>query len=110
MRDNLDIIMSNGRVACDMTHSGMIRAYAPDPAIFGEEYIQEKLETTAGWSYPSVGEEWMLGYPQELRDFAEAILDDRPALSEASLARDVVRVIYAAYLSAATGQRVAVGE
>ena len=85
MVDRLEIFMSNGRISCDMTHSGLIRAYAPDPSVYEDEYIAEKLETKAGWSYPSFDEEWMLGYPQELRDFIEAIVEDRPPLSDGRL-------------------------
>jgi predicted dehydrogenase len=48
----------------------------------------------------------MRGYPQELEDFVSAIREGRAPLSGAALARDVVEVIYAGYLSAATGRRV----
>jgi predicted dehydrogenase len=50
----------------------------------------------------------MRGYPQELEDFVDAIRERREPLSGAALARDVVEVIYAGYLSAATGRRVKV--
>jgi len=106
MEDSLDIYLSRGRISCNMTHSGLIRAYAPDPSVFESEYIAEKLETKAGWSYPSLDEEWMLGYPQELRDFVEAIAQDRPPLSDGRLGLEVVRVIYAAYQSAEEGRRI----
>ena len=46
------------------------------------------------------------GYPQELEDFVDAIRDRREPLSGATLARDVVEVIYAGSLSAARGRRV----
>ena len=106
MVDGLELFMSNGRISCDMTHSGLLRAYAPDPSVYQDEYIAEKLETKGGWSFPSFDEEWMLGYPQELRDFVTAIAEDRPALSEGRLGLDVVRVIYAAYQSAEEGRRI----
>ena len=50
----------------------------------------------------------MRGYPQELEDFVEAIRTRREPLSGGALARDVVEVIYAGYLSSATGRRVKV--
>ena len=106
MEDTLEIYLSNGRVKCDMTHSTMMQAYAPSPKVFESEYIAEKLETKAGWSNPSIDEEWLLGYPQELRDFVEAVLYNREPVSTAELGRDVVRVMYAAYLSAEEGRRV----
>jgi predicted dehydrogenase len=51
----------------------------------------------------------MRGFPQELEDFVDAIRERRAPLSGAALARDVVEVIYAGYLSAASGRRVELG-
>jgi predicted dehydrogenase len=51
----------------------------------------------------------MSGFPQEIQDFVEAIAHGREPLSGAALARDVVAVIYGAYLSAAEGRRVELG-
>jgi predicted dehydrogenase len=106
MRDRLEFSLSNAHIICDLTHSGPIQAYAPDPEIFAQVYLAEKLETKAGWSFPSVDEEWALGYPQELGDFVQALLTDRAPRSTVELGRDVVNVIYSAYLSAAEGRRV----
>lgn len=106
MEDTFELFMSNGRVKCDMTHSTMMQAYAPAPQVFGDEYIAEKLETKAGWSNPSIDEEWLLGYPQEIRDFIEAVAQNRPPMSTADLGREVVRVTYAAYQSAEEGRRI----
>jgi predicted dehydrogenase len=106
MEDTLQIFLSNARVDCDMGHSGMVRAFAPNEQVFADEYIMEKVGTKAGWSYPSVDEEWLLGYPQEIRDFVEAVAHDRQPLCDAYLGRQVTEVIYAAYLSAEEGRRV----
>ncbi len=106
MRDILQVMLSNAHIDCDMGHSGMVKAYAPTDSIFGDEYIMEKISTKAGWSYPSIDEEWLLGYPQEIRDFVESVAFDRTPLSGAELGRQVVEVMYAAYLSAEEGRRV----
>ena len=106
MEDTLQICLSNSHIKCDMTHSNVVQAYAPDPSIFESEYIAEKLETKAGWSYPSINEEWLLGYPQEIRDFVECVLYGREPLADVHLGRQVVEVIYAAYQSAEEGRRV----
>lgn len=81
-------------------------AYAPRADAYGDEYLREKVETTAGWQFTSGDEHWMNGFPAELQDFCEAVADDREPLSGALLARDVVAVCYAAYLSAAEGRAV----
>ena len=77
--------------------------------MWGDEYISEKVETKAGWQFPSPEEDWMRGYPQELEDFVGAVRERREPLAGALLAREVVEVIYAAYVSAATGRRVELG-
>jgi len=110
MEDTLQVFLSNARIDCDMTHSGMVRAYAPNEQVFADEYIMEKVGTKAGWSYPSVDEEWLLGYPQEIRDFVEAVAFDRQSLADARLGREVTEVIYAAYLSAEEGRRISLVE
>ena len=106
MEDTFQVFLSNARIDCDMTHSGIVRAYAPNEQVFADEYIMEKVGTKAGWSYPSVDEEWLLGYPQEIHDFVEAVAFDREPLSDAQLGREVTKVLYAAYLSAEEGRRV----
>ncbi|HCA48708.1 MAG TPA: oxidoreductase, partial [Armatimonadetes bacterium] len=51
---------------------------------------------------------WASGYPHEIQDFAECVAEGREPLSGWTLARDVVAVIYAAYVSAEEGRRVEV--
>ncbi|MCC7355858.1 MAG: Gfo/Idh/MocA family oxidoreductase [Anaerolineae bacterium] len=104
MKDTLDVFMSNARFHCDLSRSNHLEAYAPSPAVFENEYIAEKLETKAGWSSPNVSEGWALGYQQEIRDFVDVVRYDRTPVSDALLGRQVVRVIYAAYLSAEQGR------
>ena len=98
-------IETNGPCAVNITPNTTLAAYAPDAAVWGDEYISEKVETKAGWQFPSPDEDWMRGYPQELADFVDAIRERREPLSGGLLAREVVEVIYAGYLSAASGRR-----
>ena len=66
----------------------------------------EKLSTNAGWSYPPIDMEYMLGYSPEIQDFVAAVAEDRPPVSDGALGRAVVEAIYAGYLSAEEGRRV----
>ena len=75
--------LTNGVLQANITPSPSVMAYAPDGAVWGDEYISEKVETKAGWQFPAPEEDWMRG--------------------------DVLEVIYAGYLSAATGGRVELG-
>jgi len=108
VRNVVTAYLTNGVLQANITPSTTVMAYAPDASVWGDEYISEKVETKAGWQFPAPEEDWMRGYPQELEDFVDAIRERREPLSGAALARDVVEVIYAGYVSAATGRRVTV--
>jgi predicted dehydrogenase len=106
IRNVLDIYTSNSVIKCNMTPNDGCMVYAPHPDIFANEYIAEKLETKAGWNYTSPDEDWIRGYPQEMQDFVECVVENREPISDGQLARDVIEVIYSAYVSADTGSRV----
>ena len=106
VRKWLQAYLSNAVLFVNINPNNALQVYAPDPEIFGEEYINEKLSTKAGWNYPSPDEDWMGGYPQELEDFIDCILQRREPISGLDLAEDTVKVIYSAYLSAEKGQRI----
>jgi len=106
VRNILNVFLSNAVVYVNINPHDVMEVYAPEPSIFGEEYIAEKLETKAGWNFPSPDDDWMKGFPQELEDFIDAILFDREPISGIDLAKDVVEVIYAAYASAEKGMRI----
>jgi predicted dehydrogenase len=107
VRNTLNVYLSNAVVNVNINPHNVLEVYAPEPHIFGDEYIAEKLETKAGWNFPSPDEDWIKGYPQELEDFIDAIRLDREPISGIDLAKEVVEAIYAAYASAEEGHRVA---
>lgn len=106
VRNGVTAYLTSGVVHAHITPNTSVVAYAPEAGVWGDEYITEKVETTAGWQFPSPEEDWMRGYPQELEDFVDAIREGREPLSGTMLAREVVEVIYAGYVSAASGRRV----
>jgi predicted dehydrogenase len=106
VRNVVTAYLTNAVIQANINPNTALTVYAPDASVWGDEYLTEKVETKAGWQFPSPDEDWMRGYPQELEDFVDAIREGREPLSGALLAREVVEVIYAGYLSAATGRRV----
>lgn len=108
--NTLDVFTTNCVIKCNMASNDSIKAYAPVNETFGDEYITEKIQTKAGWTFPSPDEDWMRGYPQEMQDFVEAVYYDRAPISDGELGRQVVQVIYAAYLSAEQGRRITIAE
>jgi predicted dehydrogenase len=107
MEGNVDIRLTNARLKLDIVPARMCQLYTLDPAPVQDVYFNEKQETKAGHSFPNPDEEWMLGYPHEIQDFMEAVAFDRAPLSGLELAKQVVEVIYAGYVSIEEGRRVA---
>jgi len=102
----LEAYLSNARIRANINPNTSCVAYAPRADIFGDEYIWEKIETKAGWTFPSPDDSWNQGYAQELADFVSAITEEREPMSGLMLACDVMVVLYAAYVSAEEGRRV----
>ncbi len=106
LSSGLELSLSNARIVCKLSPTDLCQAYAPDGSIFGHEPLIEKLETAAGSSLPSPDEAWTHGQLQQIQDFMEAIAFNRPPLADGALGRQVVEVIYAAYVAAEEGRRV----
>ncbi len=102
----INIYASNARIETKISNNNTVMAYAPTPKQFENEYTIEKTETKAGWSHAQPDEDWMTGYPFEMADFINAIFEKRQPVSNLDLAIWCTKVMYAAYLSAETGQRV----
>ena len=99
MESTVDIRLSNARLKLDICPVRLCQFYTVDPTPVQDVYFNEKQETKAGFSFPNPDEEWMLGYPHEIQDFMEAVAYDRAPLSGLELAKQVVEVVYAGYLS-----------
>ncbi len=102
----LEAYLSNARIRANINPNDACVAYAPEPHIFGDEYITEKIETKGGYTFPSPEEHWNQGYPQEMEDFITSIAEGREPSSGFLLARDTTIVLYAAYVAAEEGRRV----
>jgi predicted dehydrogenase len=106
MESSLQILMSNAHLRANLSHHHMVDAYAPDASVFGDEYLMEKLETSAGWSPAQPDEDWAQGHRHMVEDFVGAVAEGRPPLADGDLGADVIRVVYSAYVSAEQGRRV----
>ncbi len=102
----MTVYAGRATVQIGMSPNTSVVAYSPDDQAFSQEYVREKVETTAGWQFTNPDEDWINGFPHEMQDFCESVVNDRPPQSGSSLGRDVVAVTYSAYLSAATGREV----
>ena len=102
----VNIYASNTRIECNLSKNSTVMAYAPSEKQFDNAYTIEKTETKAGWSYAQPDEEWMLGYPFEIEDFVNSVLEKTKPEADLDLAIWTTKVMYAAYLSAESGQRI----
>lgn len=106
IRNYLTAYGSRALVTANINPNTTCQAFTPDGAYFHDEYVVEKTETKEGWSFPAPDEDAVTGYPEELRDFIGAIAKGRAPKSDFLLAKDVLAVVYAGYLSAERGAAV----
>jgi len=96
----LEVVANNHHTYCNLSSTNAVKLFNPREDQLKNTYIVEKIETKQGWSSPSPDEDWMFGYPQELSDFVNCILTNQSPQSDSNLARDVIAVLYSAYVSA----------
>lgn len=110
MDSRLQLLAAQTRLECNLSPNDALRAYAAGPDVFGDENLIEKLDTGAGWSTPMTDEDWTSGHLSMCQEVANAVRTGSPVAGDAELGIDVTHVVYAAYLSAAQGRRVALSE
>jgi predicted dehydrogenase len=108
MESRLQVLLSNCQLECNLSPNDLLRAYGPDEAVFGQEYLQEKLGTRSGWSTPMPDEDWTSGHQAMCQDFASSVAEGRSAVAEGALGVEVIRVLYSAYVAAAEQRRVVI--
>jgi hypothetical protein len=52
MKSRLQVLASNCHLKCNLSPNNLLQAYTPEGKIFGDQYIMEKVDTSAGWSTP----------------------------------------------------------
>jgi predicted dehydrogenase len=106
MESRLEVYMSNAVFKCNLSPNNLVYAFTPDSGVFGQEYLMEKLETKSGWSTPMPDEDWTSGHLAMCQSFVQTVAENTQPISDGQLGSDVVRVVYSAYCSAQTGERV----
>ena len=83
MESRLEILSADSHLKCNLSPNDLLRAYAPVREVFGDEYIMEKTDTSAGWSTPMPHEDWTSGHLSMCEEFARAVAADRRPASDA---------------------------
>lgn len=102
MDDRAEIHGSEGVAYADVLQGNSIQTYSTK----GVGYAVEKAGNTVGWSYTMYEEIWNYGFPQEFEHFVDCVLHDKEPLVTGEDGRAVLEIVYAAYQSAGTGQKV----
>ena len=106
-RNAVDIYSSDGAFTCNITPNDILSAYCLDEEGLDGVDFSEMLPAKTGWNKVFVCDDVIRGYHGELQDFVEAVAYDREPESSFELAALTTRLIYAAYLAAESGERVA---
>jgi predicted dehydrogenase len=105
-RNYVELYCNDAAISCTLTLNDLMQTYLPDEDGMDGVGISEMLPSKLGWNRPFIADEIIRGYVDEMQDFMEALYFDREPKSGFRLASDTIRTIYAAYMSAETGERV----
>jgi predicted dehydrogenase len=103
MDDRAEVHGSQGVAYADLLHGNSIETYSQG----GYDYAVEKAGTTKGWSFTIYEEAYNYGFHQEMAHFVDCVQNDKQPLVTGEDAREVLKIIFAAYESARTGTKVA---
>lgn len=106
MQSHLTVLASDHRFECALSPIDTLRAYAPRDGTFGTEPIMEKISGQSGWTTPIPDEDWSSGQQGLLQAVADSLASGAAPEADGALGLETVRVLYAAYASAAEGRRV----
>jgi predicted dehydrogenase len=102
MDDRIEVAGSEGVISADLFMGNSALTYSAK----GYDYAMEKAGSTQGWTFSTFEEAFNQGYPQELEHFVACVRDDKPPAVTGEDGRAVLEMLYAAYHSARTGQKV----
>lgn len=102
MEDRIEVYGEGGVTYADLHMGNALPTYSE----YGYGYAVEKAPTTKGWTYPVFEEFFNYGFPQEMLHFANCIRGKEELKATAQDGKTALEVIFAAYESAAKGQKI----
>ena len=109
-KNDLELYCNDATIMCKLTLNNTMSSYLLDEDGMERVAVSEMLPSKLGWNHPFVSDEILRGYTNQMQDFVEAIAFDKEPKSGFDLAKDTVKVVYAAYLSAEQGKKVLLGK
>jgi predicted dehydrogenase len=102
MDDRIELYGTGGVIHCDLLHGSSMETFS----LNGYGYAVEKAGDTKGWTFTAFEETYIYGFPHELRHFTNCVLRDETPREVGEDGLATLEIIYAAYQSAGTGQRI----
>jgi predicted dehydrogenase len=103
MDDRIEVYGTGGYIEADLFRGNAALTYSDR----GYGYALEKAGSTKGWTFTMFEEVFNQGYPHELQHFVQCVRADTTPLVTGEDGRAVLEMLYAAYASARTGEKVA---
>jgi predicted dehydrogenase len=103
MDDRAEVYGSEGVAYANLLMGNAILTYSGT----GYGYAVEKAGDTKGWTFTIYEEAWNYGFPQEMAHFIDCVQHDKEPMETGEDGKAVLEIIFAAYESARTGQKVA---
>ncbi|MBD3212236.1 MAG: hypothetical protein GF311_06470 [Candidatus Lokiarchaeota archaeon] len=91
----------DGQISVSPTFNNQISVYSEN----GYGYAVEKASSTKGWTFPVPNESWTFGYPQEIREFLDAITEKKDITSDGKFGLKILQIADAMYKSAHSGKK-----
>ena len=107
VRNMIELYTSGGALFANITPNNHLTSYLTNEEKLANIYITEKVDRKTGWQFICLEEEWTRGYLQEMQDFMECVVNGRQPRADLDLARETIKIQYAAYWSAEEGRRIA---
>jgi len=102
MDDHIEVYGTEGVSYASLFQGNSAQTYS----LNGYDYAAEKAGSTKGWTFTVFEEAFNQGYPHELQHFVDCVRNDKEPLVTGEDGRAVLEMIYAAYASARSGQKV----
>lgn len=106
VKNEIDIYANDATLLCRITPNDNMETYFLDEKGIEDVYLAEMLPNKLGWQKPFISEAVQRGYFGEIQDFVEAVVFGRKPRAGYGLAKETMKVIYGAYLSAEEGRKV----